>query len=218
VVEDQGEGIEPENLTKIFDPYFTTKSTGCGLGLALCFSIIKKHKGSIRVESELAKGTTFILDLPAVVGSDNEFQSEKDLVEAARRHEGTAALKILVMDDDPELQEVMIEILSMLGHNVVAAGEGREALRVYQDFFNRQQTFDLVILDLTIPGGMGGLETFKKLKKFNPDVKAVVSSGYSTDPIMANYAEYGFVGSISKPFTIAGVKSCVDLTVSKSGV
>ncbi len=216
-VADQGEGISPENLVKIFDPYFTTKSTGCGLGLSLCFSIIKKHNGFIRVESELTTGTTFIIDLPAVIGTDDEIKPGKDFVAAAEKCDDSLVQRILVMDDDPELQEVMVEILTLLGHSVVVTSEGQEALDVYKESLDNEQNFDLVILDLTIPGGMGGLETLDKLKEFNPDVKVIVSSGYSTDPIMANYSEYGFVGSIPKPFTIAGVKACIDLLVSKFG-
>ncbi len=216
-VTDQGEGISPENLVKIFDPYFTTKSTGCGLGLSLCFSIIKKHNGFIRVESELTTGTTFIIDLPAVIGTDDEIKPEKVFVAAAEKCDDSLVQRILVMDDDPELQEVMVEILTLLGHSVVATSEGQEALDVYKKFLDNEQNFDLVILDLTIPGGMGGLEALDKLKEFNPDVKVIVSSGYSTDPIMANYYEYGFAGSIPKPFTIAGVKACIDLLVSKFG-
>jgi len=215
-VSDQGEGISSENLVKIFDPYFTTKSTGCGLGLALCFSIIKKHNGFIRVESDLTRGTTFIIDLPAVTGADDEIKPEKDFVAAADKCDDSVVQRILVMDDDSELQEVMVEILSLLGHSVVVTSEGQEALDVYKESLNNEQNFDLVILDLTIPGGMGGLETFEKLKELNPAVKVIVSSGYSTDPIMANFAEYGFVGVIPKPFTIAGVKDCIDLLVSKS--
>jgi len=209
-VADQGEGISSENLVKIFDPYFTTKSTGCGLGLALCFSIIKKHSGSIRVESELAEGTTFIIDLPAVIGTDNENKLEKDMFGVAGKLDDAASLRILVMDDDPVLREVMVEILSQLGHTVEVAGEGREALALYREALDNKSEFDLVILDLTIPGGMGGLETLEKLKEFNPDIQVIVSSGYSTDPIMANFAEYGFVGSIPKPFSIAGVKACIE--------
>ncbi len=209
-VADQGEGISSDNMVKIFDPYFTTKSTGCGLGLALCFSIIKKHNGSIHVESDLTMGTTFIVDLPAVTAADNEIQPEKDSIEAEGKCDHSASQRIMVMDDDPELQEVMVEILSLLGHTVVVASEGQETLAVYQESLDNEPKFDLVILDLTIPGGMGGLETLEKLKEFNPDVKVIVSSGYSTDPIMANYAEYGFAGSITKPFTIAGIKACIE--------
>ncbi len=210
-VTDQGEGIDPETQVKIFDPYYTTKSTGCGLGLALCFSIIKKHNGFIRVESELAKGTTFTIDLPAAPGSDNEIRSEKDSATVIESENDLPPQRILVMDDDPELQEVMVEILSLLGHSAVVADDGKAALDIYIEAIDEKQVFDLVILDLTIPGGMGGLETFTRLKEINPTVKVIVSSGYSTDPIMANYAEYGFAGVIPKPFTIAGVKTCIEL-------
>lgn len=214
-VKDQGEGISQENLAKIFDPYFTTKSTGCGLGLALCFSIIKKHDGFIRAESELTKGTTFMIDLPAVTETDKQIPPQRDLLEDTGKSDETTSLRILVMDDDPVLQEVMGEILSLLGHTVVVVSEGREALNAYQKSLANESEFDFVILDLTIPAGMGGLETLEKLKEFNSDVKVIVSSGYSTDPIMANYTEYGFAGSIPKPFTIAGVKTCIESLAGK---
>ncbi len=218
-VADQGQGITSDNLLKIFDPYFTTKSTGCGLGLALCFSIIKKHNGFIRVASELSKGTTFTIDLPAAVGA-SENRPEKVIKDIAVLEDyggdHSASRRILIMDDDSQLREVMVEILSFLGHAAVVSGEGWEALNLYRESLDNEQKFDLVILDLTIPGGMGGLETFAKLKELNPAVTVIVSSGYSTDPIMANYAEYGFAGVIPKPFTIDGVKACIELLAGQS--
>lgn len=213
-VTDQGEGISQEDMVKIFDPYFTTKLTGCGLGLSLCFSIIKKHSGSIRVNSELATGTTFTIDLPAATVTDTGVGTEKDFVTVDEKSDNSALQRILVMDDDLVLQEVVAEILLSLGHSAVVVSDGQEALTVYSEALKNEQKFDFVILDLTIPGGMGGLETFEKMKELNPSVKAIVSSGYSTDPIMANYSEYGFAGCIPKPFSIDGVKACIDMVVS----
>ncbi len=213
-VTDQGEGMSPETQVRIFDPYFTTKSTGCGLGLSLCFSIIKKHNGFIRLESELLKGTTFTIDLPAAPESDCELRPENDSATVIESENDLPPQKVLVMDDDPDLREVMVEILDLLGHSAVVADDGAAALEIYTAALAQDQGFDLVILDLTIPGGIGGKETCARLKALDPAVKVVVSSGYSTDPIMANYTEYGFSGVISKPFTIAGVKSCIDLLVA----
>ena len=210
-VSDHGNGISSVDLEKIFDPYFTTKANGCGLGLALCFSIVKKHNGFIRVESELGSGTTFNVDLPAV----RRVEAVEGVKNKSSLNEGSDHLKvvqkILVMDDDPEIQELMLEMLSLLGHFVVVASEGREAIATYTRAFKDEEKFNLIIVDLTIPGGMGGLETFERLKELDPQIKAVVSSGYSTDPIMANYLDYGFIGAIPKPFTIDGVKKCLEM-------
>jgi len=209
-VTDQGLGINPEDVAKIFDPYFTTKATGCGLGLALCFSIIKKHSGFIKVDSELGSGTVFTIDLPAALEHEDVIEPQPIVDKAENFGSSSDHLKILVMDDDSELQEVMAEILVLLGHAPQVSSDGLEALEIYGEALENGQKFDLVILDLTIPGGMGGLETLEKLKELNPDVTVIVSSGYSTDPIMANYAEYGFAGVIPKPFTIDGVKTCIE--------
>ncbi len=211
-ISDQGAGIISENLEKIFDPYFTTKSTGCGLGLALCYSIIKKHNGFIRVGSELGLGTTFTVDLPATRDVEAvPVDSGKVTLDATGGDRAEIVQKIMVMDDDPEVQEVMVEILLLLGHCVEVVSEGREAIIVYTKALKGGKKFDLIIVDLTIPGGMGGLETFGNLKELDSQVRVIVSSGYSTDPIMANYLDYGFVGAIPKPFTIDGVKKSLEM-------
>ncbi|MCD6292542.1 MAG: response regulator [Deltaproteobacteria bacterium] len=206
VISDQGAGISAEHLGKIFDPYFTTKSTGCGLGLALCFSIIKKHHGFIRAESEAGLGTSFTIDLPVVVEAVIEKGESKSEPVTGKPGDCVKSLKILFMDDEPVLQEIAVEIITLMGHSVVVASEGREAVKIYTEAFQNNQIFDLIIVDLTIPGGMGGLETFTELRKLNPEIKAIVSSGYSTDPVMANYLEYGFVGVIAKPYLVNEVK------------
>lgn len=197
IVKDEGIGIQREHLKRIFDPFFTTKKKGSGLGLAIVYSIIKKHGGYITVESELGKGTTFYIYLPAV-----ERKTEKETGYREERGALTKEGKILFMDDDGMVRETVGRMLEKKGYKVETAENGEEAVKKYRKAFNSKKPFDAVILDLTVPGGMGGKEAMKKLKEIDPDVKAIVSSGYSTDPIMSHYKKYGFKGVVAKPFII----------------
>ena len=190
-IKDQGVGIAEKHLPKIFDPYFTTKQAGSGLGLATSYSIIKKHNGYISVDSIPGAGTTFAIYLPA---SDKEIpeREESDLL--------TGEGKLLVMDDDRILREMMREMLEMLGYDAQFAKDGAEAIEMYRKAKESGKPYDAVILDLTIPGGMGGQEVIKILLEMDPEVKAVVFSGYSDGEVMLNYREYGFKGMMPKPF------------------
>ena len=192
---DQGIGIPKEHLPKIFEPYFTTKQKGSGLGLAIVYSIIKKHDGYIEVETELGVGTTFKVYLPASL--KNVFM-RKGLKEKIQTGKG----KILVMDDEESVRKVVGEMLVFLGYEVEFAKEGIEAIELYKKAKAQGQPFDAIIMDLTIPIGMGGKETINKLLEIDPTVKAIVSSGYSTDPVMTEFTKYGFKGFIIKPFKI----------------
>ncbi|HEB73969.1 MAG TPA: response regulator, partial [Candidatus Desulfofervidus auxilii] len=192
---DQGIGIPKEHLPKIFEPYFTTKQKGSGLGLAIVYSIIKKHDGYIEVETELGVGTTFKVYLPASL--KNVFM-RKGLKEKIQTGKG----KILVMDDEELVRKVVGEMLVFLGYEVEFAKEGIEAIELYKKAKAQGQPFDAIIMDLTIPIGMGGKETINKLLEIDPTVKAIVSSGYSTDPVMTEFTKYGFKGFIIKPFKI----------------
>lgn len=192
---DQGIGIPKEHLPKIFEPYFTTKQKGSGLGLAIVYSIIKKHGGYIEVETELGVGTTFKVYLPASL--KNVFM-RKGLKEKIQTGKG----KILVMDDEELVRKVVGEMLVFLGYEVEFAKEGIEAIELYKKAKAQGQPFDAIIMDLTIPIGMGGKETINKLLEIDPTVKAIVSSGYSTDPVMTEFTKYGFKGFIIKPFKI----------------
>jgi len=192
---DQGIGIPKEHLPKIFEPYFTTKQKGSGLGLAIVYSIIKKHDGYIEVETELGVGTTFKVYLPASL--KNVFV-RKGLKEKIQTGKG----KILVMDDEESVRKVVGEMLVFLGYEVEFAKEGIEAIELYKKAKAQGQPFDAIIMDLTIPIGMGGKETINKLLEIDPTVKAIVSSGYSTDPVMTEFTKYGFKGFIIKPFKI----------------
>ena len=196
-VEDTGCGIAEKYMEKIFDPYFTTKQEGSGLGLAICHSIISKHNGHIAVQSKMGEGTTFTIYLPA---SENQIprvpNKEAD-------NPKTIKAKILIMDDEQFVQDISKQMLGRLGHEVLQAKNGREAIEIIKDHRSCGRPFDVIIMDLTIPGGMGGKDAIQEILKIDPDVKAVVASGYSNDPVMADYRQYGFKASIAKPFLLA---------------
>lgn len=195
-ITDHGIGIPPEHLQKIFDPYFTTKQKGSGLGLATSYSIIKNHDGFIAVQSELGKQTTFTVYLPAI-----EREIEVELVRPETELSGAG--KILIMDDEEDIRNIMTQMLRRLGYVIVATSDGREAIDCYTQAKLSEEPFDLVVMDLTIPGGMGGKEAMERLRKFDPDIKAIVISGYSNDPVMSDFRNYGFSGVIPKPFDMA---------------
>ncbi len=191
---DQGTGIPEEYISKVFDPYFTTKQKGSGLGLATVYSIINRHKGQIEVSSTPGEGTSFTIYLPAA-------EVEEEEPEPGPPEEKTVTgRKILVMDDDEMVRRLFTRLLEAGGHEVHTAREGSWALEIYEKEREAGRPFDLVFLDLTVPGGMGGKETMKRLLEKEPRVKAVVASGYSNDPVIARYSEYGFAAAIKKPF------------------
>jgi PAS domain S-box-containing protein len=192
-VEDNGPGIAGAYLGRIFDPYFTTKERGSGLGLATSYSIIKKHGGFLDVKSEVGLGSSFLIYLPA---SDKELTPES----AGSGNLLPGRGKVLVMDDEQIVRMIVGQMLSAIGYEVDVAAEGKEALEKYSEAMKSGRPFDAVILDLTVRGGMGGGDTIKQMREMDPSVRAIVSSGYSDDPIVANYADYGFKASLSKPF------------------
>ena len=193
-IQDHGIGIPEADLPKIFDPFFTTKQQGNGLGLATCYSIIQKHNGHIAVDSQLGVGTAFHIYLPAF---PEEIVKEKDeaRVEAIIGEGG-----VLVMDDEQHIRDLVSDMLQRIGYEVTTATDGAEAIELYKEAMESGNPFDAVIMDLTIPGGVGGREAIQRLVEIDPEVKAVVSSGYSNDPVLASPAEYGFRGVIAKPY------------------
>ncbi|HPO24610.1 MAG TPA: PAS domain S-box protein [Arenimonas sp.] len=196
-VSDQGAGIPEDHKNRIFDPYFTTKQKGSGLGLAIAHSIVKKHNGYILVDSVLDKGTTFHLYLPAIK-QQLEIQSLGSVTESATKENK----RILLMDDEELILKVTRELLSHFGYEVTCTKNGEEALEAYEQARQNDRPFAVVIMDLTIPFGMGGKETIIRLRALDPTVKAIVSSGYSTDPIMAEPHRYGFNAVATKPYKV----------------
>jgi PAS domain S-box-containing protein len=206
-VRDHGAGMPNAYLPKIFDPYFTTKQKGSGLGLATVYSIIKNHHGHISVESKLGEGTVFNIYLPA---------SGKKMVPAPEEGQGLLAGngKILVMDDEEMVRQVLAKSLEKLGYEVMLAKDGVEAIESFSQAKESGEPFVAVILDLTIPGGMGGQEAMARLLKIDPHLKAIVSSGYSDDSIMAEFEKYGFRGVITKPYRITELSKVLSMVIS----
>ena len=212
-VKDEGCGIPEKNLEKIFDPYFSTKERatqkGMGLGLTITYSIIKNHKGHIDVFSKEGKGTTVVMYFPAVEvlrdgNTDKEVKAKK-----SNGH-------MLIMDGEPLVRRSVINMLEALGYSVDLASDGSEAVLLYKKAFERGRPYDLVILDITVPGGIGGREAFLEIKSIDPNAKAIVSSRYSNDPIMAQYKKYGFLGVISKPYKIEELLSVIRKVLNKN--
>ena len=193
-IEDQGDGIPPVNLPKIFDPFFTTKQQGNGLGLASVYSIVKRHGGEVAVSSSMGAGSCFTIHLPAVPGKRSGNQKPE------RRELQSGKGRVLVMDDEEIIRELATTTLEFAGYQVVSCGDGAEAVERYRSSY-RSDPFDVVIMDLTIPGGMGGKEAAGIILGFDPDASLIVSSGYSNDPVMANFRQFGFRGAVVKPFS-----------------
>ncbi|MBN2290092.1 MAG: PAS domain-containing protein [Candidatus Glassbacteria bacterium] len=210
VVEDEGCGIPRENLPKIFDPYFTTKKEGSGLGLASSYSIIEKHGGHIEVDSELGVGTRFQVFLPAASGQPGR---KKDVQRQLLGEKG----KILIMDDDLAIRSVVAEMLKLIGHEVEAVGDGMEAVESYKKAKDSSKPFDAVIMDLTIPGAQGGKEAIRKLLEIDPEVKAIVSSGYAEDPVLSEFRKYGFSGIVPKPYRLEKLKEVLSEVIGVRG-
>jgi len=196
-VRDEGDGIEKDHLARIFDPYFTTKQTGNGLGLATVYSIINKHSGSLSVESTIGRGTCFTIYLPASE-AQNLIASAPAI---AKELSVSTTARILIMDDEEVICQISSQLLGSIGFSTETVTDGTRAIEMYKQALLAGNPFDVVIMDLTIPGGMGGEETIKRLLAIDPATKAIVSSGYAEDQVVANYAEYGFKGIVSKPYT-----------------
>lgn len=211
-VHDQGAGIDPAIVSRLFDPYFTTKPNGSGLGLASVYSIIKRHDGYVTADSCLGRGATFTLYLPAVINPESMFEEEK-YVENTVNFSG----KVLVMDDDEFIRDISSEILSHLGFDVAVCNEGDEALTLYKSALECNSPFDLVIMDLTNPEGMGGKEAMRRLMEIDPSVKAIVSSGYSSDTTMANYSAFGFRAAVAKPFRQDDLVTAISQVLGQDG-
>jgi two-component system cell cycle sensor histidine kinase/response regulator CckA len=211
-IEDKGAGIPEENLSRIFDPYYTTKLVGAqkgmGLGLAVVYSILKKHNGCVTVNSNKHAGSTFHIYLPAYKKESKIRSIHK---KAARNTKG----KILFMDDEKVIRDVAEQIISGIGYEPVMASHGIEAIELYQRGKTSGERFVAAILDLTVKNGMGGKETLKELIYIDPDIKAIISSGYTDDPVIGKYGDYGFIGAITKPYKANELKELLEKVVQE---
>jgi CheY-like chemotaxis protein len=194
-VQDDGCGIPPENIAKIFAAFFTTKQHGTGLGLATVLDVVRKHGGQIGVESTVGTGTTFTVFLPRA-GQPVEVEARR----APSLRFGTG--RVLFMDDDEKICELTGGMLQSLEYKYDVAKKGEEAIALYKRYLNIGKPYDVVIMDLTIVGGMGGEETFKKLLEMDPEVRAIVSSGYDSEEMAKQFLEMGFCGYLTKPYRV----------------
>lgn len=206
-IEDNGTGIDKESIGKIFDPYFTTKNSGSGLGLAIVNSVIEQHGGSIEVDSNPGGGTKFTIYLPA---SDQQLVTESPYSSKLMTGRG----KILVMDDEPQVRELTQNVLRQVGYEVQICSDGKEVIEKYVRAANSDSKFDLVILDLIVPQGMGGIETVEKLLDFDPHVSVIAMTGYTTNNIKTEYLDYGFKGFTQKPYDIKELSELVFSLIS----
>ena len=194
-IEDQGHGIPTETMSKIFDPFYTTKEQGNGMGLASVYSIVKRHGGTVAVNSTMGAGSCFTIHLPAAPGkrADSQVAAKEDLLSGKGN--------VLVMDDEEIIREIVTTTLEFAGYQVESCGDGKEAVERYQSSHGSDTPFDVVIMDLTVPGGMGGKEAAGYILDFDPNAALIVSSGYSSDPVIANFRQFGFKGAVVKPFS-----------------
>lgn len=191
-VTDEGVGIPPENLGRVFDPFFSTKTEGHGLGLTMCHLIVTRYGGAIAVSSRTGVGTRFSVYLPAAPVGEHPTADASSPIPRGRG-------KVLIMDDEPSVARVLSSMLKRLGYRSEVVSDGARAINAYASAKASGEAFDLVIMDMTIPGGMGGREAMERLRQLDPEVRAVVSSGYSS---LTEYREYGFRGALTKPYTL----------------
>ena len=195
-ITDHGAGVPPDLVGKIFDPYFTTKSSSSGLGLAISYSIIRKHGGFLHLEKNSPAGATFAFYLPATSGKVVRDPLQPNDSSSPYHHQ-----RILVMDDESAIRELTSELLSTMGYEVTAVPDGSEAVRIYERAARKGENFRAVILDATVRGGLGGVETIERLRSIDPEVKAIICSGYSDEAALSEFLSYGFRGALPKPFT-----------------
>ncbi|MHB0878864.1 MAG: hybrid sensor histidine kinase/response regulator [Anaerolineae bacterium] len=205
-VADRGCGIEPQILHRVFDPYFSTKPDGSGIGLAVVYSVAVKHDGYVTVESEPGKGTSFHVYLPSVDRPDRPQMDD--------RIGGDGATRVLVMDDEDTVLRVAKRMLERLGLEATTAKHGAETIELYTRARQQGRPYGAVILDLYVTGGIGGKETLSRLRQVDPSVRAIVCSGYSSDPVMAQYAYHGFCAALDKPFALDRLQEAVAAAVA----
>jgi len=207
VIQDEGTGIPEDIRDRIFEPFFTTKPTGTGLGLATTESIVRKHKGHIAVDVAPGKGTRFTILLPASACQSAPGAEPGPQLVAGRG-------RVLVLDDEEYIREVVSETLTNLGYDVTSASRGEEAVVLFREVYGTPRRFDVVLLDLTIPGSMGGAATLRQLRQIDTGIRAVASSGYSSDPVLSNPSEFGFDAALTKPYTTAELAATLARTMA----
>ncbi len=208
---DRGIGIPQEHLARIFDPYFSTKQRGSGLGLATSYSIVKNHGGYISVESESGRGTTVFVNLPA--SAARELEEPVEALEERPAHGGRG--RVLVMDDEAPLRRLTVNMLEFLGYEAEVVDSGAAVLERYQSARKSGRPFDAVMLDLVVPGGMGGKETLEQIGEIDPAVKAIIVSGYAQDPVVSHFVEHGFKAVITKPFSLQELSKTLQSVVER---
>jgi len=205
-IQDEGVGISKEYIDKVFDPYFTTKKTGSGLGLATTFSIINRHNGFLGIDSEVGKGTKFTIYLPATESIENKKYKKNEQLDKKKNIESP---RILIMDDEDAICKLLSRMIIKLGYESDTATDGDQAIDKYSKALDKKTPYDIVIMDLTIPGGMGGKVAVRKILDINEYAKVIVSSGYTSSSALAEYKSFGFIDMIDKPFTIAKLKEVI---------
>lgn len=196
-VQDNGGGIKPEHVAKIFEPFFTTKKTGTGLGLATVLSIVKRHGGQMGVDSEIGRGTVFTVFLPVADQPEEAMARTPPTFNYA-----TQTGRILFMDDDEQIRMLTKSMIESLEYKCDLANNGEEAIQLYKRYLNIGRPYDIVIMDLTIIGGLGGEQTFKVLRDLHPEVRAVIASGYDNDEMRRQFLDMGFYGYLTKPYRV----------------
>jgi CheY-like chemotaxis protein len=213
-VSDNGEGIAEEILGQIFEPYFTTRADASGLGLTVCESIIKAHGATLTLESQRGEGTTATIAVPVYHGAAEHLPvSRTDPAKPAI--ERPASRRVLILEDEPLIRRLITSNLTNAGCEVEQTADGADTVEVYRKSLESGTPFDLLIMDLSIPGGVGGLQAMEQLRQLDPDVMAIVSSGYSDDPVMQRYLDYGFRARLPKPYQPSELRELVNGLLSE---
>ncbi len=212
-VADHGPGVPPELAAKIFDPYFTTKETSSGLGLAISYSIIRKHGGFLHLENTSPAGATFAFYLPAARG-----KVVSDPLQPNEHSFHFSQQRVLVMDDESAIRELTSQLLATMGYEVTAVPDGSEAIRIYERAARKGEHFRAVILDATVRGGLGGVETIARLRRIDPEVNAIICSGYADEAALSEFLSYGFRGALPKPFTRRELAEALEKSIAASTV
>ena len=215
-IQDQGFGISHTNLPKVVDPFFTTQPPKSGLGLAVAYSIMNNHGGCIVIDSEIGIGTVVTLYLPVFSRMAPPPRPRPEQVVEGEETVGEGRGAVLVVEDEEPICDLLRQTMAHLGYDVAFANNGRDGITLYRRAKNSGMPFQVVMVDLVMPGGMGGKEMMEQLRTFDPEIKAIVSSGYSSDPVMTEYEKYGFQAAIAKPYKISELSAVLHAVIHRS--